>query len=136
MPLKTKWFKWYTLAASASFVMITIALWLGWYAYEVIFLMEDLTRIPYQEIQWYHAVAPGILLLLTRIGIPVSTTFLVLSAFASTVVLEKMLMKSVVGYGLAAVTAYICWIAISKFINEKFDEVQINGLLFGVTQFG
>jgi hypothetical protein len=48
---------------------------------------------------------------------------LVLSAFASTVVLEKMLMKSVVGYGLAAIAAYICWIAISKFINEKFDEI-------------
>ena len=27
----------------------------------VIYHMEDLTRIPYQEIQWYHAVAPGIL---------------------------------------------------------------------------
>jgi hypothetical protein len=47
----------------------------------------------------------------------------VLSAFASTIVLEKMLMKSVVGYGLAAVAAYICWIVISKFINEKFDEI-------------
>ena len=34
-----------------------------------------------------------------------------------------MLMKSVVGYGLAAVVAYICWIAISKFINEKIDEI-------------
>ena len=51
------------------------------------------------------------------------TTFLVLSAFASTVVLEKMLIKSVVGYGIAAIVAYICWIVISKFINEKFDEI-------------
>ena len=64
------------------------------------------------------------MLLLTRIGIPVSTTFLVLSAFASTVVLEKMLLKSVVGYGLAAMVAYIAWIVVSKFINEKLDEVD------------
>ena len=120
---KQKWFKWYTLAASASFVMI-IALGWGWYAYDGDISYGRLNRIPYQEIQWYHAVAPAILLLLTRIGIPVSTTFLVLSAFASTVVLEKMLMKSVVGYGLAAFAAYICWIVISKFINEKFDEVK------------
>ncbi len=63
-------------------------------------------------------------MVLTRFGIPVSTTFLVLSAFASTVILEKMLMKSVVGYGLAAIAAYICWIIISKFINEKLDEVE------------
>ena len=119
---KSKWFKWYTLAASASFMMAVVLIY-GWWAYDGDISFGRLTRIPYQEIQWYHAVAPGILLLLTKVGIPVSTTFLVLSAFASTVVLEKMLMKSVVGYGLAAVAAYICWIAISKFINEKFDEV-------------
>jgi len=120
---KQKWFKWYTLASTASFVMI-LALGWGWYAYDGDISYGRLTRIPYQEIQWYHAVAPGILLLLTRVGIPVSTTFLVLSAFASTVVLEKMLMKSVVGYGLAAVIAYISWIVISKLINEKLDEVD------------
>ena len=120
---KQKWFKWYTLAVSASFVMI-LALGWGWYTYDGDISYGRLTRIPYQEIQWYHAVAPGILLLLTRVGIPVSTTFLVLSAFASTVVLEKMLMKSVVGYGLAAVIAYISWIVISKLINEKLDEVD------------
>ena len=119
---KQKWFKWYTLAAAASSMMIIVIVY-GWWAYDGDISFGRLTRIPYQEIQWYHAVAPGILLLLTKVGIPVSTTFLVLSAFASTVVLEKMLMKSVVGYGLAAVAAYICWIAISKFINEKFDEV-------------
>ena len=119
---KSKWFKWYTLAGSASFMMAVVLIY-GWWAYDGDISFGRLTRIPYQEIQWYHAVAPGILLLLTKVGIPVSTTFLVLSAFASTVVLEKMLMKSVVGYGLAAVAAYICWIVISKFINEKFDEV-------------
>ena len=119
---KSKWFKWYTLASSASLMMIIVITY-GWWAYDGDISFGRLTRIPYQEIQWYHAVAPGILLLLTRIGIPVSTTFLVLSAFASTVVLEKMLLKSVVGYGLAAVAAYVCWIVISKFINEKFDEI-------------
>jgi hypothetical protein len=119
---KQKWFKWYTLAGSASFAMIVTVSY-GWWIYDGDISYGRLTRIPYQEIQWYHAVAPAILLLLTRVGIPVSTTFLVLSAFASTVVLEKMLLKSVVGYGLAAVAAYICWIGISKFINEKFDEI-------------
>ena len=119
---KEKWFKWYTLATAASGAMaLTVAY--GWWKYSGDISYGRLTRIPYQEIQWYHAVAPAILLLLTRIGIPVSTTFLVLSAFASTVVLEKMLIKSVVGYGLAALAAYICWIVISKFINEKFDEI-------------
>jgi len=121
---KQKWFKWYTLAGSASAAMI-VTISFGWWTYDGDISYGRLTQIPYQEIQWYHAVAPGILLLLTRVGIPVSTTFLVLSAFASTVVLEKMLIKSVVGYGIAAVVAYICWIAISKYINEKFDEITV-----------
>ena len=121
---KQKWFKWYTLASAASLAMIVTVSW-GWIINNGDISYGRLTRIPYQEIQWYHAVAPGILLLLTRIGIPVSTTFLVLSAFASTVVLEKMLVKSVLGYTGAAVAAYICWIAISKFINEKFDEITV-----------
>jgi hypothetical protein len=119
---KQKWFKWYILAASASFAMIVTVSY-GWWIHDGDISYGRLTQIPYQEIQWYHAVAPGILLLLTRIGIPVSTTFLVLSAFASTVVLEKMLLKSVVGYAVAAIAAYVCWIGISKFINEKFDEI-------------
>jgi len=119
---KQKWFKWYTLASAASFVMILAITW-GWYSYDGDISYGRLNRIPFQEIQWYHAVAPAILLVLTRVGIPVSTTFLVLSAFASTLVLEKMLVKSIVGYGIAAAVAYVCWIVISKFINEKFDEV-------------
>ena len=120
---KQKWFKWYTLASAASLVMIVAITW-GWYSYDGDISYGRLTRIPFQEIQWYHAVAPAILLLLTKIGIPVSTTFLVLSAFASTIVLEKMLVKSIVGYGIAATVAYISWIAVSKFINEKLDEVK------------
>ena len=122
---KQKWFKWYILAASASFAMIVTVSY-GWWIHDGDISYGRLTQIPYQETQWYHAVAPGILLLLTRVGIPVSTTFLVLSAFASTVVLEKMLLKSVVGYGVAAIAAYVCWIGISKFINEKFDEITTN----------
>ena len=111
------------MQSSASLVMIIAITW-GWYSYDGDISYGRLTRIPFQEIQWYHAVAPAILLLLTRIGIPVSTTFLVLSAFASTVVLEKMLVKSIVGYGIAATVAYFCWIGVSKFINEKLDEVK------------
>ena len=75
-------------------------------------------------IRMMNTLSSDIAILIARIGIPVFITFLVLSAFASTVVLEKMLMKSVVGYGLAAMVAYIAWIGVSKFINEKFDEVD------------
>jgi phosphate/sulfate permease len=104
--------------------MMAFAIIWGWYNYDGDISYGRLTRFPYESFRWYHAAAPGVLLILTRLGIPVSTTFLVLSAFASTFVLEKMLVKSIVGYGVAAVVAYFCWILISKFINEKYDEVK------------
>ena len=103
--------------------MILALAW-GWYAYDGDISYGRLTRIPYQEIQWYHAVAPAALLLLTRIGIPVSTTFLVLSAFASTFILEKMLLKSVMGYAIAAAVAYGIWFIVTRWIDEKNDPVR------------
>lgn len=116
-------FKWYYLAAAAS-IILCITLVYGWHTNVGDITYGRLNKIPYIEPQWYHAVAPLILLVLTRAGIPVSTSFLVLSAFASTFVLEKMLVKSVMGYALAAIIAYGAWIGISKFINEKFDVVK------------
>ena len=102
---------------AASSVLLW-ALWYGWYMYGGDISYGRLNKIPFQEIQWYHAMAPGLLLLLTRIGVPVSTSFLVLSAFASTFVLEKMLMKSMMGYAVAAVAAYALWLGITKILDE------------------
>ena len=116
-------FRWYTLWLAASLMMV-FTITYGWYFYDGDISYERLTRIPFQEVQWYHALAPGILLLLTRAGIPVSTTFLVLSAFATVTVLEKMLIKSIVGYGVAAITAYLVWIILERFINEKTDHPE------------
>ena len=116
-------FKWYYLAGAASLVLCG-TLSYGWYVNGGDITFGRLNKIPWVEPQWYHALAPAILLILTRVGIPVSTSFLVLSAFASAFVLEKMLVKSIMGYALAAIVAYIVWIVISKFLNEKFDVVK------------
>lgn len=111
-------FHWTILWTAASAVLLW-ALWFGWYINGGDISYGRLTKIPFQEIQWYHAAAPAVLLLLTRIGVPVSTSFLVLSAFASTFVLEKMLMKSIMGYAVAAVAAYALWHIISRILDEK-----------------
>ncbi len=110
-------FTWQTMWIAASSVLLW-ALWYGWYMYGGDISYGRLNKIPFQEIQWYHAMAPGLLLLLTRVGVPVSTSFLVLSAFASTFVLEKMLMKSMMGYAVAAVAAYVIWIGVTKILDE------------------
>mgnify|MGYP003322792669 FL=1 len=116
-------FKWHTLWLAAS-AMLVYTITYGWLNYNGDISYGRLTRIPFQEVQWYHAAAPAVLLLLTRKGIPVSTTFLVLSAFASFTVLEKVLMKSIVGYGVAALSAYLIWVVLERYINEKKDHPE------------
>lgn len=116
-------FKWYWLWAAASAVL-AFTLSYGWYTHGGDISYGRLDKIPPIKIQWYHAAAPAVLVLLTRIGIPVSTTFLVLSVFASTFVLEKMLVKSIIGYGLAAIVAYAVWMLVTRVINEKYDKVK------------
>ena len=116
-------FKWYYLWAAAT-VVLWFTIWWGWSKNGGDISYGRLNKIPFQEIQWYHATAPLILLLLTRVGIPVSTSFLVLSAFASTFVLEKMLVKSIIGYALAAVVAYAAWQIIERIIDEKKNQIS------------
>lgn len=118
-----KVFKWYWLWAAASLVLVFTLVY-GWHINGGDISYGRLDKIPPVEIQWYHAAAPAVLVLLTRLGIPVSTTFLVLSVFASTVVLEKMLIKSIVGYGLAATVAYVTWMVLAHFVNEKRNIVK------------
>ena len=109
-------FDWKIMWAAASAVLLW-ALWYGYYMYGDI-SYGRLNRIPFVEVQWYHAMAPLVLLLLTRVGVPVSTSFLVLSAFASTFVLEKMLVKSMLGYVVAATAAYAIWYIVSRYLDE------------------
>jgi|TARA_R110000744_G_scaffold74257_1_gene148391 phosphate/sulfate permease len=129
-------FKWYYLWAAATAVLL-FTLWFGWATNGGDISYGRLNKIPYVEVQWYHAVAPAVLLLLTRAGIPVSTTFLVISAFASTFVLEKMLVKSMLGYALAAIAAYGIWFIIARYIDEKHDPVtERNKPYWRVAQWG
>jgi len=116
-------FNYKTLWIAASAVLLA-TLWYGWHVNGGDISYGRLNKIPWQEVQWYHAAAPAILVALTRMGVPVSTSFLVLSVFASTFVLEKMLMKSIMGYGVAAAFAYVIWFAIHKYFGRWYDETE------------
>ena len=127
-------FKWYFMWMAASLVLL-FTLWYGWYVNNGDISYGRLTKIPYQPIEWYHAVAPMILVALTRFGVPVSTTFLVLSAFASTIVLEKVLLKSAMGYIVAAAAAYLIWLAVSKFWETKKEIPESHEKWWRVAQW-
>ena len=119
-------YKWYTLWAATSFVLI-ITLVAGWYFNGGDISYGRLDLIPLEEtFKWYHALAPLALVFLTRFGIPVSTTFLVLSVFAPVAVLEDMLIKSFLGYGVAMVVAFVSWKILSTFFDEHSPVSKAN----------
>ena len=117
--------KWYYQWLFAS-IILTGVIYYGHFTGDVSYGRLD--KIPFQTVEWYHILAPLALLFLTRIGIPVSTSFLVLSVFASSFVLEKMLIKSFMGYGVAAIFAYIVWLAVSKFTEIKLPNASSDKL--------
>jgi len=127
-------FSYKTLWIAASAVLLA-TLWYGWSVNGGDISYGRLNKIPWQEVQWYHATAPALLVALTRFGVPVSTSFLVLSAFASTFVLEKMLMKSIMGYGVAALFAYGIWYVVSKWLDEAKPVKEENKNYWRIAQW-
>ena len=50
-------FKWYFMWMAASLVLL-FTLWYGWFVNNGDISYGRLTKIPYQTVEWYHAVAP------------------------------------------------------------------------------
>ncbi len=107
-----------------------------------------LNKIPYPEggIQWWHALPPIVLLFLTRFGIPVSTTFLVLTVFAlsggsaTEGVMGSMLLKSLLGYVVAFAAGAAVWLLISRmwevWVGRTRDDDERLHPLWTVFQWG
>lgn len=108
--------KWYYQFSFIATIFVA-TLWYGFASGDMAF--GRLNKIEYIEPQWYHVVAPLVLVFLTRMKIPVSTTFLILSVFASSFIMEKMLLKSLLGYGVSFTFAFGLWYAISHFLDES-----------------
>lgn len=96
---------------------------------------DRLERYDYPfEIAWWYLLPPLVLLIITRFGIPVSTTFLILTFF-SPKELESMLIKSLSGYAVAFGAAVVFYFLISKRIEQRFfnntlDEKTRNGRIW------
>lgn len=68
---------------------------------------------------WIYLIPPLVLLILTRRGIPVSTTFLILTIFAPES-LGDMMTKSLLGYAVAFVFAIVLYFAIAEVLERGF----------------
>jgi hypothetical protein len=95
----------------------------GWYTYhgDVSYnrlAAKGFTEAP-QKFEFLQLAAPLVLLLLTRLRMPVSTTFLCLSAYSTSLSgITGVLQKSMFGYGIAFVASFIVWFIFSKAIRK------------------
>ncbi|MEO0660642.1 MAG: hypothetical protein AAFZ87_03815 [Planctomycetota bacterium] len=79
---------------------------------------------PIESVEWFH-VAPALgLLLMTRLGVPVSTSFMVLAIFATMGGIGKMIAKSLVGYGLAFAVGGALYLVLVKTVERHFRQNQ------------
>jgi hypothetical protein len=66
--------------------------------------------------------APLFLLIITRLRMPVSTTFLILSCFSANLDgITDMLLKSLSGYFVAFFVAIIVWVLVSRYVMKFFS---------------
>lgn len=117
---------WSVLWIYAS-IILTATLFYGWYIYNGDVSYNRLNKIPLPEaLMWWHLIAPITLIAITRFGIPVSTTFLILSIFSSQQVIEKMILKSVYGYGLSIITAFLLYLLIAQRFESKKSLAKLD----------
>lgn len=127
--------KWYVLWAFAA-IVLCITLIYSWVEYggEVSYqrLIGDPPKYSLENpkyplpdpYQWYFILPPLVLMLITRMGIPVSTSFLILTFFKPKG-LDSMLVKSVWGYIVAFSVAILVYFMVSKVLEKRFVDHPI-----------
>ena len=110
-----------------------VLLWVIWYGFlsagDISYGRLDAKWYANFEIEWYVAIFPLILVFLTRFRwIPVSTSLLMLSIFSTTLLFEKIVMKSALGYLVAFLASFVMWLIV-EYILKKVSKAKKNIVL-------
>jgi len=116
--------KWYYLWLFMGIIFV-LTVYYSWSTYDGDVSNQRLTSKGFDqaptEFAFLQLAAPLILLIITRMRMPVSTTFLLLNAFSTqTSAIAGVLYKSLSGYFLAFFTALTVWWLVSRFVNKYF----------------
>ncbi len=103
--------------------IFVVTMSVSWYLYNGDVSFQRLSAKGFEKapekFQFLQLAAPLILLLLTRLRMPVSTTFLCLSAYSANLAgIEKMFQKSLFGYGIAFIVSLVVWFLLAKAIKR------------------
>lgn len=91
--------------------------------------LANTEKYPPISIEWYHTLPPLVLVLITRLGVPVSTSFMVLTIFASVAGLGSMIEKSMIGYALAFAVGLGIWLVIGRTLERWFETSALDGFV-------
>ena len=126
---------WYVLWLFAA-TILTATLVYGWYQYDGDVSYQRLLgdggfadpkyKDPrdIESFGWVYILPPLVLMVITRFGIPVSTSFLILTFF-NPKNLYSMVVKSMTGYLVAFAAAVVLYIFITKSLEKKFSANPI-----------
>ncbi len=85
---------------------------------------DGTTKYPHPDnFSFFQIIAPLVLLILTRLRMPVSTTFLILSVFsADTSGITSVVIKSLSGYAMAFILSFAVWYFSYNLIKKFFKS--------------
>lgn len=119
--------KWWILWLFVGGIFLLTVSFSFWYyagdvTYQRLSPPDGPTKYPHPEqFSYFQVIAPLVLLILTRLRMPVSTTFLMLSVFSATSSgITSMVLKSVSGYGMAFVLSFLVWMLGYRLIQKYF----------------
>lgn len=116
--------RWWILWLYIGGIFIVTMLF-GWFRFDGDISWQRLTSkgfdIAPQQFSFLQVAAPLFLLILTRLRMPVSTSILLLSCFAtSSKGIADVLMKSVGGYGVAFIASLVIWGTLGRWMQNRF----------------
>ncbi|MEZ5981718.1 MAG: hypothetical protein R3C54_05355 [Parvularculaceae bacterium] len=82
--------------------------------------LSNTAKYPVFQVEWFHVIPAMALLILTRFGIPVSTSFMILSIFATMSGLTSMIQKSLYAYAMSFVVGGVLYSLLAPTIERHF----------------
>lgn len=120
--------KWYLLWLFVGLIFVGTVLW-SWLINKgdvssQRLLTQGLEKTPTSFV-FLQIAAPILLLILTRMRMPVSTTLILLSCFAyQSTTLISIIQKSFIGYGIALSIGLLSWLLVNKLFERFADRKQ------------
>lgn len=89
--------------------------------------LSNAKKYPEFDVQWYHVVPALALVVVTRFGLPVSTSFMILSIFATLSGMQSMITKSAYAYVMSFGVGIGLYIILAPTIERYFLKTPERG---------